>query len=70
MLKTGVGHLNKKLNENTHGFLDKNIGFYRGDEKAANIPLMILNSAITKRSEEDDGINAAYQFYDAANIYG
>ena len=38
----------QKLNENTHGFLDKNIGFYKEDEKAANIPLMILNSVITR----------------------
>ena len=38
----------QKLNENTHGILDKNIGFYKEDEKNARIPLMILNSVITR----------------------
>ena len=38
----------QKLNENTHGFLDKNIGFYKSEERDAHIPLMILNSVITR----------------------
>ena len=38
----------EKLNDNTHHLLDKNIGFYKEEENAAHIPLMILNSAITK----------------------
>ncbi len=38
----------EKLNSNTRGILDKNIGFYKDDEKKANIPLMILNSVITR----------------------
>jgi hypothetical protein len=38
----------QKLNVNTHELLDKNIGFYKEDERNANIPLMILNSVITK----------------------
>jgi hypothetical protein len=38
----------QKLNENTGGVLDKNIGSYGADEKAANIPLVIYNSVITR----------------------
>lgn len=38
----------QKLNANTHGLLDKNIGFYKADEDSAHIPLMILNSVITR----------------------
>jgi Patatin-like phospholipase len=38
----------QKLNENTRGVLDKNIGFYKEDEENARIPLMILNSVITR----------------------
>ncbi|MEO8764738.1 MAG: patatin-like phospholipase family protein [Ginsengibacter sp.] len=38
----------QKLNENTHRLLDKNIGFYKNEESSAQIPLMILNSVITR----------------------
>ncbi len=38
----------QKLNENTHGLLNKNIGFYKVAESNAEIPLMILNSVITQ----------------------
>jgi Patatin-like phospholipase len=38
----------EKLNENTHGLLDKNLGFYQSSEKAGTVPLMILNSVITR----------------------
>jgi len=38
----------QKLNENTDGILDKSIGDYRIDERAANIPLIIFNSVITR----------------------
>jgi hypothetical protein len=38
----------EKLNDNTHGILDKNIGFYRPAESSAQVPLMILNSVITR----------------------
>ena len=38
----------QKFDENTHGMLDKNIGFYKQDEESATIPLMILNSVITR----------------------
>ena len=38
----------EKLNENTHGLLNKNIGFYQAEESNAGIPLMILNSVITR----------------------
>ena len=38
----------QKLNDNTHHLLDKNIGFYKAEEKDAHVPLMILNSVITK----------------------
>ncbi len=38
----------EKLNENTRGLLNKNIGFYKAEESNANIPLMILNAVVTK----------------------
>ncbi|MEO6290508.1 MAG: hypothetical protein ABIO76_11330 [Ginsengibacter sp.] len=38
----------QKLNENTHGVLNKSIGSYRQEEMNAEIPLMILNSVVTK----------------------
>ncbi len=38
----------QKLNENTGGILDKNLGNYSEDEKAANIPLIIFNSVVTR----------------------
>ncbi|MEP6927873.1 MAG: hypothetical protein ABI834_09570 [Ginsengibacter sp.] len=38
----------QKLNDNTHELLDKKIGFYRNEERDAHIPLMILNSVITR----------------------
>lgn len=38
----------EKLNENTHGLLNKNLGFYQAGESNADIPLMILNSVITR----------------------
>jgi hypothetical protein len=38
----------QQLNDNTHNILDKNIGFYKADESNASIPLMILNSVVTR----------------------
>jgi hypothetical protein len=38
----------EKLNLNTEDILDKPIGFYKRDEESAKIPLMILNSTITR----------------------
>ncbi len=38
----------EKLNENTRGLLNKNLGFYQAEESKAEIPLMILNSVITR----------------------
>ncbi len=38
----------EKLNLNTEYLLDLPIGFYQKDEKSARIPLMILNSTITR----------------------
>ena len=38
----------QKLNLNTGGILDKNIGFYKEAEGKAEIPLMILNSVVTR----------------------
>lgn len=38
----------EKLNRNTHELLDKTIGFYQSAESNAAIPLMILNSAVTR----------------------
>jgi hypothetical protein len=37
-----------KLNDNTHGLLNKQLGDYAADEKAANIPLMFYNSVVTR----------------------
>lgn len=42
----------EKLNRNTKGLLDKNIGDYAVDEKAANIPLMFFNSVVTRDSRK------------------
>ncbi|HEU5054364.1 MAG TPA: patatin-like phospholipase family protein [Hanamia sp.] len=38
----------EKLNENTHYVLDLPVGFYSKDEHLGRIPLMILNSTITR----------------------
>jgi energy-coupling factor transporter transmembrane protein EcfT len=38
----------EKLNHNTQNVLDKPIGFYKDAEKNARIPLMILNSTVTR----------------------
>ena len=38
----------EKLNRNTRNLLDKNIGFYKSAESNAEIPLMILNSVVTR----------------------
>lgn len=38
----------EKLNHNTRNILDKPIGFYKDAEKNAQIPLMILNSTVTR----------------------
>ncbi|MEP6584166.1 MAG: hypothetical protein ABJA90_07855 [Ginsengibacter sp.] len=38
----------EKLNENTRGLLNKSIGSYQAEESNAEIPLMILNSVITR----------------------
>lgn len=38
----------EKLDLNTEDVLDKPIGFYKRDEESAKIPLMILNSTITR----------------------
>lgn len=38
----------QKFNDNTHELLNKNIGFYKAEERDAHIPLMILNSVITR----------------------
>lgn len=38
----------QKLDMNTGHLLDKNIGFFSNAEKSADIPLMILNSVITR----------------------
>ncbi len=42
----------EKLNLNTKGFLDKHVGDYAEDEKAANIPLMFFNSVVTRDSRK------------------
>jgi Patatin-like phospholipase len=42
----------EKLNRNTKGLLDKHIGDYAVDEKAANIPLMFFNSVVTRDSRK------------------
>jgi len=38
----------EKLNHNTRNVLDKPIGFYKEAEKSAQIPLIILNSTVTR----------------------
>jgi hypothetical protein len=38
----------QKLNINTGGLLDKNIGYFKQAESNADIPLMILNSVVTR----------------------
>jgi len=42
----------EKLNQNTRGFLDKQLKDYVADEKAANIPLMFFNSVVTRDSRK------------------
>jgi len=42
----------EKLNMNTRGLLDKQLGDYTADEKAANIPLMFYNSVVTRDSRK------------------
>ena len=42
----------QKLNDNTNGFLDKQLKDYVADEKAANIPLMFFNSVVTRDSRK------------------
>jgi hypothetical protein len=42
----------EKLNHNTRKFLDKNLGDYTADEKAANIPLIFFNSVVTRDSRK------------------
>jgi Patatin-like phospholipase len=38
----------QKLNDNTAGVLNKTLGDYSADEKAANIPMVIFNSVISR----------------------
>lgn len=42
----------EKLSINTRGLLDKKLGDYVADEKAANIPLIFFNSVITRDSRK------------------
>jgi len=42
----------QKLNDNTRGFLDKQLKDYTADEKSANIPLMFFNSVVTRDSRK------------------
>jgi hypothetical protein len=42
----------EKMNWNSKGLLDKKIGDYIADEKAANIPLMFFNSVVTRDSRK------------------
>lgn len=42
----------EKLNQNTRGFLNKQLKEYAADEKAANIPLMFFNSVVTRDSRK------------------
>ena len=42
----------EKLNMNTRGLLNKQLGDYAADEKAANIPLMFYNSVVTRDSRK------------------
>ncbi|MBL7751414.1 MAG: patatin-like phospholipase family protein [Chitinophagaceae bacterium] len=41
-----------KLDENTHGFLNKQLGDYKEDEDNARIPLIFFNSVITRDSRK------------------
>lgn len=38
----------QKLNENTGGLLDKNLGFYKEPEARAQIPLLMMSSVVTR----------------------
>lgn len=42
----------EKLNMNTRGLLNKQLGDYAADERAANIPLMFYNSVVTRDSRK------------------
>jgi hypothetical protein len=42
----------QKLNDNTRGYLNKQLKDYFADEKAANIPLMFFNSVVTRDSRK------------------
>lgn len=42
----------EKLNRNTRKLLDKKLGDYTADEKAANIPLIFFNSVVTRDSRK------------------
>lgn len=42
----------QKLNDNTNGFLNKQLKDYIKDEKEANIPLMFFNSVVTRDSRK------------------
>lgn len=42
----------EKLNQNTRGFLNKQLKDYAADEQAANIPLMFFNSVVTRDSRK------------------
>lgn len=42
----------QKLNDNTRGFLNKQLGDYVNEEKSATIPLMFFNSVITRDSRK------------------
>lgn len=41
-----------KLNENTHGYLNKRLKDYVAEEKAANIPLMLFHTVITRDGKQ------------------
>ena len=59
MLGQGDVPSEQELNDNTHELLDKNIGFYKDEEKDAHIPLMILNSVITRDLGKANGMYPA-----------
>jgi hypothetical protein len=42
----------QKLNDNTRGFLNKQLKDYESDEREANIPLMFFNSVVTRDSKK------------------
>ncbi len=42
----------EKLNDNTHGFFDKQIKDYIADETAANIPLIFFSSVVTRDAKK------------------